>query len=280
MYSTANADYTRQDVSGSTVVVTATSDAVADVLYADLGGATTTMTIADWRNAMALQRFAEARTRFGERYVDYLRYLGVNPSDGRLDRPEYLGGGRQTIAFSEVLATNDDGSSHNVGDMFGHGIAAMRTRPYRRFFEEHGHVITMATVRPKAIYTEAMNRNWLRAAKEDYWQKEQEILGMQALTKREVYSSHANTTDVFGYVDRYQEYRFEHSRVSANFRDSSDYDWHLGRILGTSPSLNTSFIECAPSDRVYQDTSMPEVYMMINNQIAARRLVAKRARIA
>ena len=182
------------------------------------------------------------------------------------------------MAFSEVLATSDVDSIHDVGDMYGHGIGALRTRPYRKFFEEHGHVLSLAVVRPEAIYTEALDRNWLRTQKEDYWQIEQEVLGSQAVTKGEVYSSHGNFTDLFGYVDRHLEYRMQHNRVSGVFRDSTDYDWHLGRILGTSPTLNQSFIECNPSNRVFQDTSMPQVLMQSRHMIAARRMVAKRAR--
>lgn len=73
-------------------------------IYADLTGVSA-VTINVLREAMALQRFEEARARFGSRYTEYLRYLGVRSSDARLQRPEYLGGGKQTIQFSEVLQT-------------------------------------------------------------------------------------------------------------------------------------------------------------------------------
>lgn len=145
-------------------------------LEADLSQATGGINVSDFRVAMALQRFSEARSRFGSRYVDYLRYHGIRPSDGRLDRPEYLGGGRQTVSFSEVLATAE-GASTVVGQLSGHGIAAIRSRPYRRFFEEHGWVLSLLVVRPRAIYGQALNRALLRSSKEDYWQKELEIVG-------------------------------------------------------------------------------------------------------
>jgi len=99
--------------------------------------------ILDVRRAFALQRYEEARARYGSRFVEYLRYLGIRPSDARLQRPEYLGGGKQTISFSEVLQTAVGEDEENVvGTMRGHGIAATKSRRYRRFFEEHGFVMS------------------------------------------------------------------------------------------------------------------------------------------
>jgi len=57
------------------------------LIAADLSNATGGIDLDDLRRAFALQRVAEARMRYGERYEDYLRFYGVNPRDGRLDRP-------------------------------------------------------------------------------------------------------------------------------------------------------------------------------------------------
>ena len=102
-------------------------------------------TINDLRLAFALQRYQEARARYGSRYTEYLRYLGVRSSDARLQRPEYLGGGRQVIQFSEVLQTAE--GTNAVATLRGHGIGAIRSRRYRRFFEEHGYVISLLSVK-------------------------------------------------------------------------------------------------------------------------------------
>ena len=99
-------------------------------VYADLSQANA-VGINQLREAFALQRFEEARARYGSRYTEYLRYLGVRSSDARLQRPEYLGGGKQTIQFSEVLQTAE--GTDPVGEMKGHGIGAMRSNRYRRF---------------------------------------------------------------------------------------------------------------------------------------------------
>lgn len=119
------------------------------------------MDINDWRRAMAMQRMREHRNRFGSRYRDMLSFLGVNSSDARLQRPEYLGGGKQVVSFSEVLATAE-GASTDVGSMAGHGIAAMRTRPFKRFFEEHGYVFSLLFCRPQSVYMQRVPRHFMR----------------------------------------------------------------------------------------------------------------------
>lgn len=244
-------------------------------IYADLSNIEGGMGVPDVRLSFAQQRIAEIRAFYGEDYPSYLRSLGIRPRDGRLSRPEYLGGGKQWVSFSEVLATGSESGSTNVGDLAGHGIAAIRTRPYRKFFEEGGYVLSLMSVRPKTIYTENLHRHWLRRSKDDFWFKEFEIMGPQAVTTKEVYAAHGNTTDIFGYVDRFREYREQQSYVSGDFRDGDSKNWHYGRVLGTSPTLNSTFIECAPTDRVYAANSVPEVYVNVDHRLIARRLVGR-----
>ena len=119
-----------------------------------LVGESTSIDVNALRLAFAQQRFNEARNRWGSRYTEYLRYLGIKSSDGRLDRPEYLGGGQQTLRFSEVLDTGS--AAANVGDLKGHGFAAMRSNRYIRFFEEHGYVLSLISVKPTTVY----DRDW------------------------------------------------------------------------------------------------------------------------
>lgn len=231
--------------------------------------------IDDLRQTIALQRFAEARMRYGERYVDYLRYLGINPSNGSLDRPEYLGGGKDILNFSEVLQTSE-GPTSNVGDMYGHGIGMGRTNGFRKQFEEHGWCITLLSARPKTVYMNALPRKFTRKTFEDYWQQELEILPWQEVKQVEVdVSGDADT--VFGYVPRYEEYRFGTSHVSNTMRQGTEEDWHMGRKFASPPILNGSFVECTPTDRIYADSNMPELILNIQHSIQARRLVGATA---
>lgn len=243
-------------------------------LRADLSGVSA-VTVNVLREAMALQRYEEARARFGSRYVEYLRYLGVRSSDARLQRPEYLGGGKQTIQFSEVLATAETGTAVDVGDMKGHGIAAMRSNRYRRFFEEHGYVISLMSVRPKTIYAQGLPRTWNRRVKEDFWQKELQHIGQQEILNKELYAAHASPNGTFGFQDRYDEYRRTESTIGGEFRSSVLDYWHMARIFGSTPALNASFVQCVPTERTFAAPANDVLYVMANHSIQARRLVAQ-----
>lgn len=228
------------------------------------------------REAFALQRFAEHRAMYGSRYVEYLRYLGIKASDARLQRPEYLGGGKQTIQFSEVLQTAE--GTDPVGTLRGHGIAAMRSNRYRRFFEEHGFVLSIMLVRPKAIYMQGIPRSWLRRVREDFFQTELQHIGQQEVYTKELYGAAPAGEDgglkVFGYQNRYDEYRGHESYVCGEFRDILDY-WHLARSFSNEPVLNADFISATPSERIFAAQQNDQLYCMINHSLQARRLMSK-----
>lgn len=241
-------------------------------LVTDLSSASA-ITVRALRQALALQRFEEARARYGSRYTEYLRYLGVTSSDARLQRPEYLGGGRQTISFSEVLQTAPSATTGQVGTMRGHGIAAMRSNRYRRFFEEHGCIMTLLSVRPKTMYMQGLPRKYNRQAKEDYWQKELEHIGQQSIKNKEVYVAAAAPDGTFGWQDRYDEYRREENTVAGEFRNILNF-WHLAREFASEPALNSTFVSCNPTERVFPVPSEDVLYIHARHNMVARRLVA------
>jgi len=253
-------------------------------VFADLSAATA-VDINTVRHAFALQRFEEARARYGSRYTEYLRYLGIRSSDARLQRPEYLGGGKNTIQFSEVLQTGgtSTGAQTGVGTMAGHGIAAMRTNRYRRFFEEHGIVITLMSVRPKTMYTQRVKRAFIRGidpafvgttgTKEDYWQRELQHIGQQGVNGLEADPQSLLST-IFGYQDRYDEYRREESSIAGQFRTTLN-NWHLSRDFGSAPALNSTFVSSVPTTRVFADTANDNLYVLANHNIQARRLISR-----
>ena len=205
-------------------------------LETDLSAATG-VSVNEFRMSFALQRYAEARARYGSRFVEYLRYLGVTPSDARLQEPEYLGGGQARLNFSEVLQTaNDPGQTgqgrenFGVGDMYGHGIAGVRTNRYRKFFEEHGYVITLLSVRPKALYVNGTPREFFKTTREDFFQKELAHIGQQPIYNEELYPDSDDLRNTFGFQDRYDEYRTHPSQVHGDFKDILN-PYHMGRDL-------------------------------------------------
>lgn len=246
-------------------------------LTVNLAGATA-IGVNDVRLAFALQRYQEARAQYGSRYTEYLRYLGVRSSDARLQRPEYLGGGRATISFSEVLKTGEGDTPTDaapIGEMRGHGISAMRSRRWVRFFEEHGVVMSLVSIRPRTMYVDGLHKQWSRTVKEDFWQRELEQIGQQEIYNKEVYAAHSTPDGIFGYQDRYSDYRHLPSYVSGDFR-STMLDWHMARSFASDPALNESFIKCVPSKRIHAEQTTDVIWGMFSHSIQARRLVGKR----
>lgn len=225
------------------------------------------------REAMSYQRFEEHRSLFGSRYEDYLRYLGVRPQDARLQMPEYLGGTSQTIQFSEVLQTGGD----QVGQLYGHGISAMRSRRVRRFIPEHGYLMSLLYVRPIPVYAQGVDRLWTRETKLDYWQREMEHIGQQEVYNREIYADGtAADAEIFGFQNRYDEYRRGVNSIAGEFRTTQDY-WHMARIFANRPTLNGDFVSSNPTDRIFQasESLSDQLYVMAQNNVVARRLVSR-----
>ncbi len=288
VYSTVNSDYHLMNSATSVLTASATSGPEAQSLYADLSAATGT-DINDFRLAFALQRYKEARAKYGARYTEYLRYLGIRSSDARLNRPEFLSGSRQTIAYSEVMQTTPNATpapDDTVGALFGHGITALRGNSYRRFFEEHGHVITTMFVRPKSIYQNMLEKKWKRTDKESYWQQELQAIGQQAVRTKEIFAeidestagANDNGDTILGYVDRYREYKANPSYVCGEYRTDAttplDF-WHLARNLTSRPTLNAALIECNPTKRVFPVTNKDTLWCSVNHSMIARRMVTK-----
>ena len=231
------------------------------------------------RERLSIQRFQELRAQYGSRFSEYLRYLGVIGGDARLQRPEYLGGGRQTIQFSEVLQTGvtTSGNAAGVGELRGHGIGALRSNRYRRYFTEHGYIVSLLFVRPKTMYVQGLARTWNRRTKYDFYQMEMAHIGQQPVLNKEVYIDHATPDGVFGYQDRYDEYRRSESRVSGEFRSTLLDFWHMGRIFGSAPTLNSSFVQCDATKRIHAVTTNDVLWIQAYHSMQARRIVPRQA---
>jgi len=261
------------DSSDSRVHNQPTPGAVYDELWdvpnleADLSQATG-ITVNELREYLAEQRFKEARARYGSKYEDYLRYLGVRPLDARLQNPEFLSGGSNILQFSEVLSTDGE----NTGDLKGHGIAAVRSNRFRRYIPEHGLIMSLMSVIPKAIYTSTLNKMFLRHTKEDYFQKELQYLGDEIITNEEIQADNTQPTETFGWQQRYDSYRFAPSTIAGEFRSTLDY-WHYARKFTGDVALNESFVTADPTKRVYASTDTHPLYVMAQNSVQARRML-------
>lgn len=252
-----------------------TDTIVAKYATANAGG---NVDIMELRAALALQRFQEARAKYGHRYVDFLQYHGIKPSDARLQLPEYVYGGKSVIQISDVVQTAGAGDSP-VGSLYGKGLSAMKSKGFVRFFEEHGVLITLCSIVPLNMYANCLERFWSAKTPLDFWIKEFQHIGMQEVWQSEIYAQQGSDEVVFGYQGRYDDMRHKQSRVFGDMRGGNLKSWNLARDFGEAPVLNPSFIECQPDNsRIMATTNTLPFVCMFRNHYQAKRLLAKRAK--
>lgn len=213
------------------------------------------VTINELRRLYQTQRFEEKMARGGFRPYEYFRNIwGVRNSDARLQMPKYLGGGRAPVVIGEVLQTSQsvtDGSNpSSLGDMAGRGVSSATSRGVRFFSEQHGFLLSISSVIPKAGYQQGWPRMYDRWEREDYAIPDFANLGEQELKSKEVYwkpGSRRADNETFGYQSRYAEYKYLPSTVHGDFRTNLAF-WHLGRIFNDRPGLNEDFVTVKPKD--------------------------------
>lgn len=247
-------------------------------LRADLSSATAA-TINDIRAAFQVQRWMEKNARAGYRYVEQiLSHFGVRSSDARLQRAEFLGGGRSPIVVSEVLQTSQTDGTSPQGNMAGHGFSAHVSHSFTKTFEEHGYVIGILSIMPKANYQQGLARMWNRRSRTDWYWPVFSHLGEQAVLNKELYAQGTDDDNgIFGYQGRYDEYRRHYSQVHGQFRDTLDY-WHMGRIFSELPTLSANFVKCEPTTRVFavQSASVNDhCWVQVYNNVKAVRPIPK-----
>lgn len=233
--------------------------------------------IRDLRLSSALQRYQERSLEYGNRYEEFIqREFGIKPRDARIQRPEYLGGGKSVLQISEVLQTAE-GANTGVGTMRGHGVSAFSSRGIRFRCPEHGVIIGILSIRPNSVYTQGLNRFWRKFSKLDYFVPELANIGMQEVFSSEVFANGSNYNKIFGYSPRYAEYRSQPNRISGEFRTILDY-WNLARKFDAEPSLNSDFLTMNPSKRVFAEQTQNSFLIMLRNTVKAYRVVPKTAK--
>ena len=240
------------------------------------------ISVRDLRAASALQRYGERALLWGNRYEEFIqREFGVKPRDSRIQRPEYLGGGRGMLQISEVLQTAE-GTETGVGTMRGHGIAGLSQRPIKFRAVEHGLVLGLVSIRPRPVYTQGINREFLKTSRLDFFTPELANIGMQEVLSDELFvADSSNGRTIFGYSDRYEEYRYNMPKVTGEFRDKLSF-WNMARKFEKAPVLNSSFIDMSSSSsafkRPFASKDTHSFLMMFRNNIKAYRPIPKRAK--
>lgn len=258
---TAGRDATSGNVSG-TKIVGVTKDPNKSGLVAELTQATAT-TINSLRQAFQIQRMYEKDARGGTRYTEILRcHFGVVSPDARLQRSEYLGGNSTPIQINQVAQTSSTDQESPQGNMAAFGLVSGMSG-FKKSFTEHGYVIGLVNVRADLNYQQGLNKMWSRKTRFDFYWPSFAHLGEQAVLNKEIYlQGNAEDDGVFGYQERYAEYRYHPSQITGQLRSTCsaplDY-WHLAQKFDSLPKLNAEFIEDNPPiDRAIAVQNYPQ----------------------
>jgi hypothetical protein len=222
-------------------------------LYADLSTATAA-TINQLRQSFQIQKLLERDARGGTRYTELLRaHFGVTPQDFRLNRPEYIGGGSTLVnvnPIAQTSASSVSGSATPLGNLAAMGTALAQGHGFTYAAQEHGYIIGMISVRADLTYQQGLPKMWSRSTRYDFYFPVFATLGEQAVLNKEIYVQGTSAdNDVFGYQERWAEYRYKPSQITGLFKSTSAGTidaWHYAQKFLTLPTLNSTFIQETP----------------------------------
>lgn len=245
--------------SQSNVIYTVNSGSVDRILTwknpalsatADLSTATP-ISINDLRQAFQIQKLYERDARGGTRYTEILRsHFGVISPDARLQRPEYLGGSSARISINPVQQTSATNDTTPQGNLAAYGVVSDSFHGFSKSFVEHGYVFGFVNVRADLTYQQGLNRMWSRQGRFDFYWPVLAHLGEQAVLNKEIYAQGTADDDkVFGYQERYAEYRYYPGQITGKFRSTDPQpldSWHLAQKFSSLPTLSSQFIQDNP----------------------------------
>ncbi len=269
------------DASGASLVIGSASS--LNPLYADLATATAA-NINDIRLAFQTQRLLERDARSGTRYVEALKaHWGVTSPDFRLQRSEFLGGGSSRINVTPVAQTSGQATpvdADALGQLAGFGTVS-GTHSFSKSFVEHGVLLGIMNVRGDISYSQGIDRMWSKSTRFDFYYPVLSGIGEQSTLNKEIWnttgSSQTANDGVFGYQERYGEYRFQNSKLSGLFRvdaASTLASWHLSEDFASLPTLGSAFIlanTTVPLDRAIAVSTEPHFVADIYFDIKAAR---------
>lgn len=224
-------------------------------LYTDLSQATAA-TINQLRQSFQIQKLLERDARGGTRYTEIVRaHFGVISPDARLQRPEYLGGGSTPININPIAQTSATDTGTPLGELGAMGTALAKHHGFTQSFTEHGMIIGLVSVRADLTYQQGLHKMWSRSTRYDYYFPAFAMLGEQAVLSKEIYCDGSPAdNDVFGYQERWAEYRYNPSQITGFFRSTAAGTidpWHLSQRFLTRPTLGAAFIQDTPPvDRI------------------------------
>lgn len=277
------------DTTGGSLAMKGTANPGYPDVWADAGKSSSTMsidlnsatgpTINEFRELVTIQQMYELDMRGGTRFIEMIfNHFGVVNPDFRLQRPEFLGYNRSQVNIHPVAQTSETAAETPQGNLAAFGTVSSHGNGFVKSFTEHGYIMGLVAVRADLTYQEGVDKMWSRQTRFDYYYPIFANLGEQAILNQELQVNPAAATNnegVFGYQERWAEYRYKTSKITGLFRSSAAQSldpWHLSQELTFPVELNAAFInEDAPLDRAIAVTSEPHfIFDSIVENISAR----------
>ena len=247
------------------------------------GSGLTGVDLSDFKLASSIWNFQINQNRFGRDIKAYFKKYGLKNMDLRLDRSELIGGFAESIRVSDIIATSAD----DLGKQGGHALGLMKPKNFKHYAPEHGLIMTMAYIRPKATYYGGADRFYHKRDMLDFYQAEFSNIGYQPVYKTEIgcvstgssgIPQHEDDMQIFGYEPRYNEYRSISSQVSGNLTPTRNLaTWANPRSFKTAPNLNEDFIECRPDNHIWAFPNEPKAIVHFERKVSARNFVPNSA---
>lgn len=238
------------------------------------------LSIENLSQATHMQRYQERMLKIENDYSKFLKKMyGFSIRSDIIDEPQYLGGSRAQIVFSEVVQTSE-GTQGGVGSMYGHGVGRAKQRPIKFRCPEHGVILGLISVRPRFVYSQGIDRAWSRKSRFDFFLPDFTDIGLQEVMQKELMATSANDNILFGYTERFEEYRRRFPKIAGMFKRELS-NWNMAQKFSSPPSLNGSFLSMSGGDsafaRPFAVPSEHQYLMYLYNRITAIRNVPKYA---
>lgn len=238
------------------------------------------LSIENLSQATHMQRYQERMLKIENDYSKFLKKMyGFSIRSDIIDEPQYLGGSRAQIVFSEVVQTSE-GTQGGVGSMYGHGVGRAKQRPIKFRCPEHGVILGLISVRPRFVYSQGIDRAWSRKSRFDFFLPDFTDIGLQEVMQKELMATSANDSILFGYTERFEEYRKRFPKIAGMFKRELA-NWNMAQKFSSPPSLNGSFLSMSGGAsafaRPFAVPSEHQYLMYLFNRITAIRNVPKYA---
>ena len=244
-------------------------------------------TIRELRNASALQLWLEKNAVGGARYIEQLlAHFGVFNEDAKLQRAQYLGSVKSPVVISEVQS-NAATAEGELGELAGKAVSYANDFAFDEKFTEHGWILGIMSIKPEASYAEGIHRSLThRNEKLDYAFPEFAEIGLQEINNSEIYGRSITANDgvfegTFGYGERYGEYKTNTNEIHGYFKDGEDTrsQYNMTRFFGTTPELNTNFVQIFEQDLnnpfTDQSVNAGNIWVDVYNDVKAIRPLPK-----